>query len=333
VTRCYHLTGVVLAITLSLAACGGGDKSESGLDGKRAVAFPDSIVDEELLVRVNNHPIRGKDLRTYAVLYGLGTEDSLNSRSFNESVLDGLIDRTLLWLESEALGVTIDDSTQDWFVRQFIAATGGDRAMDRTLTSANLTRSDLKQMIAQDLQVRKFIEDSVSRPPAIPDSLAESYYQANPEQFWTADSVRVRHVIIRASKNDTDTDIENKKRTLRDIRQRVVDGANFAELAKIHSQGPSAPAGGDLGYFTRQDMVKPFSDAAFSLEPGEVSDVVTTSFGYHIIEMVDKKPRRKLEYREVEAELKNQLAQNMVGQDLQNHLHMSRSVAIIERNY
>lgn len=332
-TRCYHLAGVVLAITLSLAACGGGDQSESGLDGKKAVAFPDSVVDEELLVRVNNHPIRGKDLRTYALLYGLGTKDSLGSRSFNESVLDGLIDRTLLWLESEALGISIDDSTQDWFVRRFVAATGGEGAMDRTLTSVNLTRSDLKQMIAQDLQVRKFIENNVSQPPVIPDSLAESYYRANPQQFWTADSVRARHVIIRASQNDTETDIDNKKRTLRDIRQRVIEGGSFAELAKIHSEGPSAPAGGDLGYFTRQDMVKPFSDAAFSLKPGEVSDVVTTSFGYHIIEVVDKKPRRKLEYQEVEAGLKNELGQNMMAQGLQNHLHMSRSVAMIERNY
>jgi parvulin-like peptidyl-prolyl isomerase len=161
----------------------------------------------------------------------------------------------------------------------------------------------------------------------------EGYFRANPQVFWTADSVRARHIIIRASQNDTEEDIENKKRTLRDIRQRVLDGSSFAEMAKTYSEGPSAPAGGDLGYFSREEMVKPFSDAAFSLKPGEVSDVVVTSFGYHIIQVVDKKPRRKLEFEEIKQSLKNQIAQNMVAQGLQNHLQMSRSVAIIERNY
>jgi peptidyl-prolyl cis-trans isomerase C len=333
VSRYYGLAGLVLAVAVSLAACGGGDKSQSGRDGAKAVAFPDSVVDEELLVRVNSHPIRGKDLRTYALLYGLGTRDSLHSRSFNETVLDGLIDRTLLWLESEAMGVAVDDSTREWFVRQFIAATGGERAMDRTLSSAHLTRSDLRQLIQQDLQVRKFIEQNVAQPPVIPDSLAEAYFRSNPQVFWTADSVRARHIIIRASQNDTQEDIENKKKTLRDIRQRVLDGSSFAEMAKTYSEGPSAPAGGDLGYFSREEMVKPFSDAAFSLKPGEVSDVVVTSFGYHIIQVVNKKPKRKLEFEEVKEGLKNQIAQNMVAQGLQNHLQMSRSVAIIERNY
>ncbi len=122
-------------------------------------------------------------------------------------------------------------------------------------------------------------------------------------------------------------------RTLRDLRARAVAGDDFAGLAKEYSEGPSAASGGDLGYFGRQDMVPSFSDAAFDLEPGQVSDVVVTTYGYHVIQMVDKKPARKFEYEEIAEQLKNQLQQQMLAQMLQNHLQMSRSVAIIEQNY
>jgi peptidyl-prolyl cis-trans isomerase C len=331
VTRFNRWTVVVLAAALALAACGGGD--DSGFDGSKAEAFPDSVVDKELLVRVNSHPITGKDLRVYALLYGLGTNDSLRSRPFNEQLLDGLIDRTLLWLESEAIGVSIDDSTRDWFLNQFVRATGGEEVVNRTLATSGLARDDLTRLIGQDLQVRRFIETNVASPPAVPDSVAMAYYQDNPQRFLTADSVRARHIIVRASQGDTESDIEDKKNKLSDLRRRTVAGENFADLAKTNSEGPSAPAGGDLGYFSRQDMVQPFSDAAFSLEPGQVSDVVTTPFGYHIIQVIDKKPARKFQYEEVEVALKNGLAQQMMAQMLQNHLQMTRSQAIIDRNY
>ena len=333
VIRYCRLAVVVLTVALSLSACGGGDDSGSGKDGGKAEAFPDSVVDEELIVLVNSHRVMGRDLRTYTLVYGIGTQDSLRSRTFNERAIDGLIDRTLLWLESEAVGVAVDDSTLEWYLRQFVQAMGGDAAIDRTLSAAGLNRADLGGLIRDDLQVRKFIEANVAQTIDVSDSLAMAYFDDNPQQFSTPDSVHARHIIIRTAETDAQMDIDAKKQTLRDLRARAVSGESFEDLAREYSEGPSAPTGGDLGYFTRQDMVPAFSDVAFSLKPGEVSDVVVTSFGYHIIQVVDNRPSRRLEYEEVEAGLKNQIGQYMIAQNLQNHLQRSRAVAIIERNY
>lgn len=319
-----------IAAAVSLAACGGG---QSGSGEQKAVAFPDSVVDEEVLVLVNSHPVTGKDLRAYVLLYGVGTADSLRSPSFNERILEGVVDRMLLWLEAEAVGVVINDSTRDWYLNRFVESMGGEESIIEVLSSARLARSDLQRLIRQDLQVRKFVENTVATTPAVTDTMAMAFYESNRQQFWSVDSVHARHIIIRASQSDTPLDVDNKKQTLTELRSEVMGGGDFAQLAAKYSEGPSAEAGGDLGYFARRDMVQSFSEAAFSLEPGQVSDVVVTPYGYHIIQLIDKKPRRQLEYEEIEAQLKNGIAQQMVAQKLQNHLQMSRSVAIIERNY
>lgn len=317
-----------MAILLAMAACSGDDESKG-----QAISFPDSVVDEELLVTVNSRPISGRDLRVFTMVYRSGTSDSLRSRSFNEKILDGLIDRTLLLQEAEAVGITINDSTHKWYLREFSRAVGGEETMDRLLAEGGFTRHEMEQLVRQDLTIRKFLESSVAAPVDVPDSLALTYYQQNERQFWTPDSVRARHIIIRRSQDDTDLDIQAKSQTLRDLRERALAGEDFAELAKQYSEGPSAPKGGDLGYFTARDMVATFSSAAFDLEPGGISDVVETSFGYHIIQVTDKKPPRKLEYDEISGQLKQQIAQFHVDQTLQNHLQRSRAVAIIEKKY
>lgn len=321
-----------MSALLTLAACSGDGGSRSG-DQARSVSFPDSVVDDDVLATVNNHPIRGKDLRVFTLVYQSGTQDSLRDRVFNEKILDGYIDRTLLLLEAEAVGTTIDDSTHRWYVREFVRGIGGEQVLDPILRAGGYTRYDLEQLIKQDLKIRKFLETNVTVPVDVPDSVSVAYYEQNQHEFWSPDSVRARHIMIRASQDDTGTDIEAKKQTLRDLRGRVLAGEDFAELAKQYSEGPSAPKGGDLGYFTPRDMVAPFSNTAFGLKPGEVSDVVETRFGFHLIQVVDRKPRRKLQYEEISEQLKYQILQYYVEQNLQNHLQRSRDVAIIERNY
>ncbi|MCK5618988.1 MAG: peptidylprolyl isomerase [Candidatus Krumholzibacteria bacterium] len=330
--KCHHLASVTTAVVLALVACSG-DKSEESGGNATSRSFPNSVVDHDVLVRVNSQPIYGKDLRLFTLVYGTGTVDSLNNASYNLRTLDGLIDRILLLQEADVMGIAIDDSTHRWYVRQFVNAGGGDAAVDELLSTTGITRSELNQLIGKDLTIRKFLETTVLQPIAIPDSVAMAYYLQNPNEFISPDSVRARHIIIRASQTDTDADKKAKRETLLNLSEQVKAGEDFAELAKEYSEGPSAPRGGDLGYFTHGDMVPAFSDVTFALQPGQVSGLVETRFGFHIIQVIDRKESRKLEYEEVEAGLKAQLNKFYQSQNLQNHLQRSRSVAIIENNY
>ncbi len=133
----------------------------------------------------------------------------------------------------------------------------------------------------------------------------ESAYERRSDEFQKR--IRARHIMLRAEDNEDEAE-EKAPEKLRELRDRIMDGESFAELATEYSQDPgSAARGGDLGTFTREQMVAPFAEAAFALEEGEMSEIVETQFGYHLIKVDEIIPRRELE--EVEEELRREIMQ------------------------
>jgi len=107
-------------------------------------------------------------------------------------------------------------------------------------------------------------------------------------------------------------------------------GADFAKLAQDNSSCPSSKQGGDLGYFGKGQMVKPFEDAAFALKPGEISGVVETQFGYHIIKAVEKKAPSKVALEDVKPKIEESLKRRKVGEAVNNTLEEARKKSKIE---
>ena len=153
--------------------------------------------------------------------------------------------------------------------------------------------------------------ESMASRAKFTDDEIKSYYEANKKRFETQASIKARHILLRPDPNAADMEkakAETKKR-LNDILARLKSGAKFADLAKAHSQDPgSAKQGGDLGWFQRGVMIKAFEDAAFPLNKGEVSGVVETEFGFHIIKVEDKKEGGASPLKEVEPLIKQALA-------------------------
>ncbi len=154
---------------------------------------------------------------------------------------------------------------------------------------------------------------SVKIPPADSVAVAEAsvrrYYDAHLKDYKQDEQVRARHILIgvdAASGEKADAVAQAKADSLLGA---LRSGADFAEVAKNFSQDPgSGRNGGDLGWFGRGQMVKPFEDAAFSLEPGQISQLVKTQFGYHIIQTQEKKKSGTKPYTEVREAIKTQLA-------------------------
>jgi peptidyl-prolyl cis-trans isomerase D len=139
----------------------------------------------------------------------------------------------------------------------------------------------------------------------VPPSEIERYYRANEAQFTTPEQVRASHILVKTDGKD-DAAVKAKAEAL--LKQ-AKSGADFAALAKKNSEDEgSAPQGGDLDYFGRGRMAKEFEDAAFSLSPGQISDLVKTQFGYHIIKVTDHKPETKRSLDEARPQITENLA-------------------------
>ena len=164
------------------------------------------------------------------------------------------------------------------------------------------------QMVVNDFLAREYISYKVDKMINITDRDIQEYYKAHKDEYTVPEKVRARHILIRVPKDAPDAQKEEARKRAEELLQRLRAGENFEKLAKEYSEDPGTKdRGGDLGYFSRGRMVKPFEDTAFSLEPGQISDVVETRYGFHIIKVEDKKPAEVLPLERVRERIRKKL--------------------------
>jgi peptidyl-prolyl cis-trans isomerase D len=144
------------------------------------------------------------------------------------------------------------------------------------------------------------------------------FYELNPERFKDPEQIKARHILIKVSQGASESEDAKAKERALAILKEAKEGKDFSSLAEKHSQGPTASKGGDLGYFTRGQMVKPFEELAFSLKKGEVGGPVRTRFGWHIVKVEDRKDAHVKTLAEVrdqiETAIKTDMAREMANE-------------------
>jgi peptidyl-prolyl cis-trans isomerase D len=150
--------------------------------------------------------------------------------------------------------------------------------------------------------------DQAKLKVAVPPADVQRYYNDNIQQYQTPEQVRASHILLQTAGKDEAA----VRKQAESILQQVKSGGDFAELAKKYSEDTGSKAnGGDLDYFGRGRMVPEFETAAFAMQPGQVSDLVKSQFGFHIIKVVDKRPASTRTLDEVRAQIQEQLALQM----------------------
>lgn len=134
-----------------------------------------------------------------------------------------------------------------------------------------------------------FTYDSIADKVAIDDAQIAEYYEQNSPMFAQPEQRKAAHILLKASESDSEDTHKNQLAKANDILAKAKAGEDFAELAKQYSEGPSKDSGGQLGFFGRGEMVPAFDEAVFTMQSGDISDVVKTQFGYHIILLEDIK--------------------------------------------
>jgi len=141
----------------------------------------------------------------------------------------------------------------------------------------------------------------------ITDDEIEEYYEYNMDTFLQPKEVKARHILFKLSQYADEAEEKKVKEKAAEVLEKARKGSDFATLAKEYSEGPTKSSGGDLGYFTAGRMVKPFEETAFKMKKGEISDLVRTRFGYHIIKVEDVKEARTKALDEVRDQISKTL--------------------------
>jgi len=163
--------------------------------------------------------------------------------------------------------------------------------------------NDVVKQVKMKYYYNKYILSKIN----ITEKDKKKYYKENIAKYISPEKIRARHILISVKKNPLPVQITNAYNKAKLLRQRVMEGESFSEIAAAESDCPSRAKGGDLGYFQKGQMVPEFEAVANSLNKNEISGVVKTEFGYHIIQVTDKIQKRKLSFDEVKDEIKQEL--------------------------
>jgi len=313
---------LTLALALTLPAFAA-DEKEGGADYVAIVngtKIPYQSLEQKLNFVKQRYASQGQQLN----------EQQLDS--IKQDIAERMVEKELLYQKSQELGIEVDMDKVDSQINQFKKKFDDEKKYQQQLSQMGYTEDLLRSEIKQNMAIQKLIEEEIASKVALSDKELKKYYKNNTKEFATPAKVKARHILIKSQSDASESDQKEAKEKIEAAQKRLEDGEKFAKVAKDVSEGPSSKKGGDLGFFSKGRMVKGFEDAAFGLEPGEVSDVVKTRFGYHLIKVEDKKPASQKSFEEVKGNLKKKMKNERVKKEMDSYLKNLKKEADIKMN-
>ena len=261
---------------------------------------------------------------------GKSLDDSQMLR-IKKKILENLIDQELLYQESQKRGINVDEAEINEQLGKIKKRFPSEAAFKAALKQANLSEATVSSQIKRGLVIKELIDKQVIEKINVLNKELRTYYETNQGSFKQPEQVRASHILIKVSPEADKSQKIGARKKIEEIQNKLKKGEDFAALAKKFSEGPSSDKGGDLGYFNRGQMVKSFEKAAFALKPGEVSGIIETKFGYHLIKVVDKKPEHIMKYEEIKDRLRQYLKQQKTKEKLDIFIEELKGKAKVER--
>ncbi|MCP4658414.1 MAG: hypothetical protein GY856_23615 [bacterium] len=274
----------------------------------------------ELLAQVQE--IRDQALRA-------GGVDPAKDVDFYREALEILINEILIYEDGQSRGVGAGAEDVDRAVASVRSHYPDDAAFDKALTDNGSDRRKLRAQLRRALTIEMLIRNEIVPKVQITDAAKRAYYETNQEQMRTPERCRVRHIVIRAGAGAQDKSTARAK--AQELLGRIRDGADFAELAREHSQElGSREQGGELPWILLTNRNQPFEKAVSGLALGQLSEVVETEMGYHVIELLERRSAGIRSFAEAEADIIHILQRVAVREAIQRRVTTLRATAKIE---
>lgn len=210
--------------------------------------------------------------------------------------------------------------------RMALAEIAMKKGLDRTEETKKAVELAVNSVLSAVL-----IDNEVTQKISVTEDDIQLYYKMKQDEFRKPEMVRARHILVKVDKNDSEDDKKKAKEKAEELLKRIKAGEDFAKLATEFSDDRSSkPKGGDLGFFPKGKTVKPFEDAAFSLKPGEISDVVESKFGYHIISVEEKKDESLQPLEELKGKIKQKIFEERRASMTKDYMEQAMKDANVE---
>jgi parvulin-like peptidyl-prolyl isomerase len=253
-----------------------------------------------------------------------------NLPKLEEKALDQAIGAKLLLDRAAQLDLPVTADELDQEVEKVVTQLGGEENFKKALEAQKITEADFRRELEKGARVNRLVAQACAHVADPTEEEVAAFYEAHRSEYVEEPQVHCQHILVKSEENDLPEAKSAAFEKIRAIRERIVEGGDFAEEAKKHSDCPSGQEGGSLGWFGRGMMVPEFDKVAFEMNKGEVSDIVTTQFGYHIIYKADEKGGAQLTLVDVHDQIKDLLRHEARGRAMDAFVADLREKAAIE---
>ena len=264
--------------------------------------------DEDVVARVNGTTIYRKEVKdvVQGILVMQDQEpDATSVAKLAEEALDSLIGLELLYQESQARGIKVSDADVDAEIARSKSQFPDAQSFQTAMKARGMTDNDLRRDTRKTMAVNRLLEGGIWKNVTVTPEQIKSFYDSNKASFQHPAQIRVSHILIRLPPSASTADRAAAKKRAGALLDQLKAGTDFATVARKESQdASSAVQGGDLGFLAQGEMDSAFEKYAFALKPGQLSDVVSTPYGFDIIKVTDRRDAGYTPLPEVEEQIR-----------------------------
>jgi peptidyl-prolyl cis-trans isomerase C len=327
------ITFILLFIMVAaIAGCGGDGKKEDGESMDAQMTDKADFVAKVNGVTIGDREVSQELAMLKQQMAGRVSAQQLGSMEpmLMQQAVANLVNRALLTQAADKENISVTEEQVDAKFEEIKANFPDEEAFVAQLSRSNMTPEEFRSEVKRGIKLEELVEMKTAGSAAPTEEEAREFYDSNTERFSTPERIRASHVLLKVEETDSEIVREQKKAKIEEIHGKLVAGGDMTALAMENSDCPSKNKGGDLGFFGRGQMVKPFEDAAYALDIGEISPVVETKFGYHVIEVTEKEESSVTSFEDAKDSIIDYLS-NMKKQDEMNtYMTSLRDGAAIE---
>jgi len=305
------------------------------------VLFPCSgsgEVVERIVALVNNELITlseleemGKPLLDQVRQTSSPAEREERLKKARREVLDHLIDSKLLEEEMKKKKIEVSDRDVDAAIQDILKTSNlSEDGLKKALAREGMTFTAYRQKVRDELGKMRLVGREIKSKIIIEDDEVRKRYQENLEKYSEPLEVKIQQVFFPLGQDAPKDQVAAVQREALTILERARRGDDFSQLAKVYSQGPEAGEGGVLGYFKKQELVRELEEAAFKLKPGEISDLVKSPAGFHILKVLERKGGEPRPFAEVQNRIRDEAMQEESEKKFNAWMKDLKSKAYIE---